>query len=96
MDKFALANKSTISREIRRNRGQRSYRPNQSHNKAISRRKEKVHQRIDDERLEFIESLISEDWSPEQVSGWMKKEMPYSVSHEWIYQHIYLEEIPMG
>ncbi|MDF1515030.1 MAG: helix-turn-helix domain-containing protein [Anaerolineae bacterium] len=31
--------KSTINRELKRNRGQRGYRPKQSHRKAMSRRK---------------------------------------------------------
>ena len=39
--------KSTISREIKRNIGQRNYRPKQAHNKAIDRRQGKVQSYID-------------------------------------------------
>jgi len=59
--------KSTISREIRRNRGRRGYRPKQAHQYAIARR-DKAKSRITDEDWELIEELISLDWSPEQVS----------------------------
>jgi len=80
--------KSTISRELCRNHGERGYRYKQAHCKAVDRRKDKVPLRIDRKTWAMIEALICEDWSPEQISGWMKLEMNISVSHEWIYQHI--------
>jgi len=84
--------KSTISRELRRNHGERGYRYRQAHRKAIERRKDKVPLRIDGSIWTMVEALISEDWSPEQVSGWLKLEMNISVSPEWIYQHILLDK----
>jgi IS30 family transposase len=80
--------KSTISRELRRNKGLRGYRHKQAHDSATARRKEKAKPRIDAGTWAFIERLIRKEWSPEQISGWMKNEMGYSVSHERIYQHI--------
>lgn len=80
--------KSTISRELQRNRGGRGYRYKHAHRLALSRRQCKSKPRIDGTTWAFIEQLIRVDWSPEQISGWMKKEMDYSVSHEWIYQYI--------
>jgi len=80
--------KSTICRELRRNRGHRGYRHKQAQGKALQRRQGKSPPRIDSGTWAFIEELIRQEWSPEQISGWMKKEMGYSVSHEWIYQHI--------
>jgi len=35
-----------------------------------------------------VEEKLRQDWSPEQVSGWLKKQTGQSISHEWIYQHI--------
>jgi len=32
--------------------------------------------------------LIREDWSPEQISGWLLSTRQLAVSTEWIYQHI--------
>ena len=85
-------NKSTISRELRRNRGQRGYRPKQAQRFAQRRRREAVHKRIPTETWTRIEEKLREDWSPEQVSGWLKKDTDTTVSHEWIYQHIYLDK----
>ena len=33
--------------------------------------------------------MLREDWSPEQISGWLTREEGVSVSHERIYQHVY-------
>jgi len=80
--------KSTVSREVHRNRGGRGYRCKQAHGLALSRRQGKSHPRIDARTWDFIKELIRQEWSPEQISGWMKKEMGDSVSHEWIYQYV--------
>lgn len=84
--------KSTISREIKRNRGQRGYRYKQAHRLALGRRIDKVKPCIDGGTWAFIETLVREDWSPEQIHGWMKDNMDISVSHEWIYQYIFQDK----
>ena len=81
------AHKSTISRELSRNRGQRSYRPKQAHQMALNRRK-KAQPRIQAESWALIESKLREDWSPEQISSWLKQNKDIQVSHERIYLHI--------
>ena len=81
--------KSTISREVRRNRGQRGYRPKQAHEKALERRRSKVRTHISKETWQLIEMKLELDWSPEQISGWLTKEQLPSVSPEWIYQYVY-------
>lgn len=83
--------KSTISRELKRNRGKRGYRPKQAHQKALGRRN-KACKRIDASEWEMINQLIGLDWSPEQISGYLRKEQLLWVSHEWIYQHIYQDK----
>jgi len=80
--------KSTISREVRRNRGQRGYRPKQAHCKALARRSQKVKRRIEPCTWQLVEEKLREDWSPEQVSGWLRKRQGVAISHEWIYQYI--------
>lgn len=79
--------KSTISRELDRNRGQRGYRPKQAHHRALSRRN---HSRIRilPETWEMVETKLRLDWSPEQISGWLSRQHAIQVSHEWIYQYI--------
>lgn len=80
--------KSTISRELKRNRGQRGYRPEQANRMARGRRKNKSHRRITSRNWKFVEALLREDWSPEQISGWLRNELQIRISSEWIYQHI--------
>jgi IS30 family transposase len=79
--------KSTISRELRRNRGLRGYRPKQAHRFALNRRK-KAWYRIEGSAWTLIEVLIRQDWSPEQISGWLRKNYRIQISHEWIYQYV--------
>ena len=88
--------KSTISREIRRNRGQRGYRPNQAHEKAMERRGQKAQTSIRPETWKRVEEKLQIDWSPEQISGWLKKNQFSSVSPEWIYQYIYVDKQASG
>ncbi|HIG54524.1 MAG TPA: hypothetical protein EYQ18_11180 [Candidatus Handelsmanbacteria bacterium] len=65
---------STVSRETRRNRGQRDYCAHQAHQKALSRRRDKA--------------LLAQDWSPEQVSGRLRRKEGVYISPERIYQHL--------
>ncbi len=87
--------KSTISREVRRNTGERGYRPKQAHEKAMGRRsKSKV--QIGEVVWEIVEEKLRQDWSPEQVSGWLKRAGRPSLSPEWIYQHILVDQAAGG
>ena len=88
--------KSTISREVRRNRGQRGYRPKQAHEKALERREQKAQTSIRPETWKRVEEKLQMDWSPEQISGWLKKKQLPTVSPEWIYQYIYADKQASG
>ena len=79
--------KSSVSRELQRNRGQRGYRPQQAHERAMERRARTV-SRITAKIWGVVEKLLRQDWSPEQISGRLKKEQGLAISHEWIYQHV--------
>ena len=65
---------STISRELRRNKGLKGYRPEQAHRLAQNRKKERDRTRIPKSTWARVEQLLREDWSPEQVSGWLAQE----------------------
>ena len=80
--------KSTISRERRRNRGLRGYRPKQAQRFAEIRRAKAVTTRISPDTWILVERLVKNDWSPEQISGWLSREFQIMVSHESIYQFI--------
>ncbi len=84
--------KSTISRELRRNRGLRGYRPRQAQQRALARRHAKARPRIGHRIWQQAEALIREDWSPEQIAGRLQMEQGVGISHEWIYQHIYADK----
>lgn len=84
---------STISRELKRNRGQRGYRPKQAQYLADSRRQTKDNPtRITPDTWQTVDTLLQQDWSPEQISGTLKQQGKSSVSHEHIYQHIYADK----
>jgi transposase, IS30 family len=80
--------KSTISRELRRNTGLRGYRPKQAQRLADERRQAKVRYRITDTAWANVAQLLRQDWSPEQISLWLEAEKHISISHEWIYQYV--------
>ena len=83
--------KSTIYREIKRNTGQRGYRPKQAHEKALMRRKAKSQIRISAETWKLVDEELCEKWSPEQISGRLKKN-EINISHERIYQYVYADK----
>jgi IS30 family transposase len=79
--------KSTVSRELKRNRGGCGYRPQQAHSLAMERRQKGV-PRITPETWAVVERLLQQDWSPEQISGRLKQEQGICISHEWIYRYV--------
>ena len=80
--------KSTISRELRRNTGQRGYRPKQAHCFCLDRRARKARPRIPQATWQTVTRLLREDWSPEQIQLWLVQERGERVSHEAIYQFV--------
>jgi len=79
--------KSTVGRELKRNQGKRGYRPHQAQNAATERRQTGA-PRISTETWAEVERLLQQDWSPDQISGRLKKEQKICISHEWIYQYV--------
>jgi len=88
--------KSTISREIHRNTGLRGYRPRQAQRLTEERRQAKVQTSIPGSLWRQVERLLREDWSPEQITLWLKAEYNVSISHEWIYQYILQDKAKGG
>ncbi len=89
-------NKSTLSRELKRNLSQRGYRPQFADKQALMRRKNKIKPRIDKQTWLEIEAKIKLRWSPEQISGRRSKDGLQKVSHESIYQYIYRDKFNDG
>jgi IS30 family transposase len=61
---------TTISRELARNPGLRSYRHKQDHDRAVMRRENVIRPiKMIAEMIASIDPMLRQDWSPEQVSG---------------------------
>jgi len=81
--------KTTISRELKRNKSPGGYDPDKANKKAIERKKITHKQNIFVKDIkEFAEKKIRENWSPEQIKGYCKKNEINMVSHQRLYQHI--------
>jgi transposase, IS30 family len=84
--------KSTISRELRRNRGLKGYRPYQADELAFDRQCATYRSRIAWQTWQQVEQLLRQDWSPEQIAGQLKLTKQPTVSHEWIYLYVYADK----
>ena len=83
---------STIGRELRRNRGQRGYRPGQAHQKALARRRGKAKAtKMTPAVIERIEADLRQEWSPEQIAGRLAMTDGLELSPQRIYQHIQVD-----
>jgi IS30 family transposase len=89
-------NRSSISRELKRNWSGDRYRPAAAMRKAVERRRQKCRPRIAEETWKEIEGDIRRSWSPEQISGRRRVDGQTRVSHERIYQHIYQDKAGGG
>ncbi len=74
--------KSTVTREIKRNTGQRGYRPQQAHQSALERRRKRAAKpRINPALWPLVESKLRQEWSPQQIAGRLALESGSSISH---------------
>ncbi len=82
---------TTISREVRRNRCNDSgYRACKAESRTHGRRsRSRRNARITQETWTTVERYLALDWSPEQVSGFLRVEGILSISHETIYVHVW-------
>jgi len=91
--------KSVVSREVNRNKDQRSgnYRSDLAQRKSISRQSYKSKPRkFNAEIKAYVEAKIKLDYSPEQIVGTAKKEGIACVSHERIYQYLWQDKKQKG
>jgi IS30 family transposase len=89
---MVACHKSTISRELRRNRGQLGYRSNQAIALARRRQRQARAPRITAETWQKVELLLGQQWSPEQITGRLKLEKQPTVSPERIYLYVYADK----
>jgi IS30 family transposase len=85
--------KSTISREFRRNKGQRGWRPKQAQLLRDERKQACINgKQFSLNEWAVVERLIREDLSPEQAANRLELEGELQISHETIYQHVYADK----
>lgn len=88
---------STISRELRRNGGKICYRATQADDAALERaHRPKTCKLISHPALaQIVASKLQDQWSPEQIAGWLKRTYPgqkeLQVSHEAIYLTLFVQ-----
>lgn len=86
--------RSTIGREIRRNCGHSdgAYRPPLADWYARGRRsRSRRNRRFSTADWHRVRTLVREDWSPEQVAGWLRRHRELAISHETIYRYIWAD-----
>lgn len=85
--------RSTIGREIQRNQcNDGCYRPSKAITRTRSRRREsRRNWRFSDDHLQMVFSLLRLHWSPEQISGWLRTNRIFSISHATIYRYIWYD-----
>ena len=89
--------KSTISREFRRNKGWRGWRPKQAQSLRDERKRASLNgKRFSSDEWAEVERLIRADLSPEQAADRLALEGGLQISHEAIYRHIYAGRRDVG
>ena len=88
---------STVSREVARHGGRAQYRANQADQQAWNSalRPKPCRLATHSQLQQMVASKLVQDWSPEQISGWLKTEYPSDeglrVSHETIYRSLFIQ-----
>lgn len=81
---------STVYRELYRNKGLKGYRPKQAHILSTERRQaSRKYIKMQPEVIDNIESLLRQEHSPEQISGYLSiANKDITISHTTIYTHV--------
>jgi IS30 family transposase len=91
--------RSTVCRELKRNTGQKGYRFKQAQEMTDKRRQiaSGTPTKMKEDTIALVKEKTSLQWSPEQISGWMKfQKFPQSISHETIYRFIWKDKLNGG
>src|SRR5580698_1873155 len=88
---------STVSREVRRHGGRPAYRAHDADCQAwvLALRPKRCLLALNWKLRDTVASKLILEWSPEQISGWLKTEYPKDermrVSHETIYRSLFIQ-----
>jgi transposase, IS30 family len=87
--------RSTVCREVRRNstRADGHYRAFTAQERTNGRRsRSRRNSRFSAADFALVDGLLRRQWSPEQVSGYLRREGRLSISHETIYRHVWRDK----
>ncbi len=87
--------RSTILREVRRNRATSdcTYRPQLADWYARGRRsRSRRNRRFSAADFRLVRRFLAQQWSPEQVSGYLRRHRALRISHETIYRYIWADK----
>ena len=88
---------SSVSREVARHGGRAQYRANEADQQAweSTLRPKLCLLAMHDQLRKIVASKLILDWSPKQISGWLKRKYPEDqslrVSHETIYRSLFIQ-----
>ena len=88
---------STVSREVRRHGGRTRYRAAAADVRAWDRARRPKRCRLATEPAlrRLVAEKLADDWSPQQISGWLRRTLPgdprLHVSHETIYLSLFVQ-----
>jgi IS30 family transposase len=88
---------STVCREVNRNGGRRTYRAQKADERAWERARRPKRCLLGTNHFlrDVVARKLQEDCSPEQISGWLKREYPddetIRISHETIYRTLFVQ-----
>jgi IS30 family transposase len=88
---------STVSRELRRNGGSQGYRAHRAERSAFKRalRPKPCRLALHRELRWRVAQKLARQWSPEQISGWLKRKFltnqDMQISHEAIYRSLFIQ-----
>jgi len=88
---------STVCREVNRNGGRNRYRATKADERAWerARRPKRCLLCVNDRLRGLVAEKLKADWSPEQISGWLKREYAEGeqmyISHETIYRTLFVQ-----
>ena len=91
---FLNRHRTTIWRELNRNRSPShgAYEPDRADARCRKRRsRSRRNASITEEDYAIVRRFLKLDWSPEQISGTLKKLGILSISHESIYRYVWLD-----
>ena len=91
--------RSTIVREVRRNRASSdgTYRPQLADWYARGRRsRSRRNRRFSAPDWHRVQTLLEAQWSPEQVAGWLRRHRLLRISHETVYRYIWADKAAGG